>query len=291
MGKAELVVDAKANLGEGPVWDEKEQCLYWVNITEPSIHRYDPATGADSKVLTDQFVGAAVRRESGGFIAAMKDGIYILNEQGKRLKFLGDPESDLPQNRFNDGKCDRLGRFWAGTMSMNGGKKMGALYRVDPDGAITKVLEDISLSNGLAWSPDWQLFYYIDTPTKEVWAFDYSEEEGRLSNQRVVYSFKEGDGVPDGMTIDAEGMLWVAHWGGYKVSRIDPHQGVVLEEIRVPAKQVTSCTFGGSNLDELYITTARGGLDADELNQYPHAGGVFRVKLAVRGIRSYSFKG
>lgn len=291
MYNVELVIDAKAMLGEGPIWDQREECLYWVDITANSLHRFDPETGKNTTIKTDQMIGAAARKAAGGFISAMHHGIYILDEQGKRVETLGDPESHLPNNRFNDGKCDRLGRFWAGTLAMDGSNEAAALYRIDLDGKITKMLDGVTTSNGLAWSPDHTTFYYIDTDTKTVWAFDYEEEEGTISNRRAAAVIPEDDGFPDGMTIDEEGMLWVAHWGGYKVSRIDPQTGKTLQQISIPAKQVTSCCFGGRNLDELYVTSARTGLDDAELQRYPHSGGVFRIKLSVKGSPTYYFKG
>lgn len=292
MREAELVLDAKAELAEGPVWDEREQRLYWVDIMQKKVHKLDPMTGTDEVISTDQYIGAIVPRENGGFVAAMHKGVYILDAEGNRVHTIAQPERHLNANRFNDGKCDPQGRFWAGTLAMDGTRQNSALYRIETNGTCEKVIDKVSISNGLAWSPDQTEFYYIDSLTKQVWAYSFEPETGRIHNQRVAVEIKEeDDGIPDGMTIDAEGMLWVAHWGGYKVSRFNPVTGERLAQIFVPAKQVTSCTFGGSNFDELYITTAREGLDETELAKYPLAGGIFRVKTSVKGCAVHRFAG
>lgn len=288
--EVQLVVDAKATLGEGPTWDHRTQQLYWVDIVEKKIHIYDPKKNETSQIPVDHQIGAVVVRESGGFIAATENGFYAINEQGEQTLIV-DPEKDLPHNRFNDGKCDPVGRFWAGTMHFDEDKPTGSLYVLDRDLTVRKMLTGITISNGLAWTSDQKTMYYIDSPTKQVAAFDFDLETGELTNKRIVVTIPDGEGIPDGMTIDADGNLWVAQWGGYKVSKWNPHTGEKLGEIKVPAKQVTSCVFGGENLDELYITSARRGLDEKELEAYPHSGGLFRVKTDVKGTESVFFKG
>lgn len=290
MMEAQLVFDAKATLGEGPFWDARKQKLYWVDIMEKKIHIHHPDTNENEFITVDHLIGTVVARESGGFIAATQHGFYEVAEDGTQTLIV-DPEKELPDNRFNDGKCDPAGRFWAGTMHLDENEPSGSLYVLDQNLQVKKMLSNITISNGLAWTDDHKTMYYIDSPTKQVVAFDYDLSTGSISNKRVVVTIPEGEGIPDGMTIDADGNLWVAQWGGYKVSKWDPKTGKRLDEVKVPAKQVTSCVFGGKNLDELYITSARRGLDEEELTAYPHSGGVFRVKTDVKGSETFLFKG
>jgi sugar lactone lactonase YvrE len=214
-------------------------------------------------------------------------------ETGK-LTSVVDPESDKPGNRFNDGTCDCKGRFWAGTMSksLDSGagdlRPMGSLYCMDSDCNITKKIDKVMISNGIGYSPDNLTMYYIDSPTREVAAFDFNENSGEICNKRCVVKVAEGVGMPDGMAVDADGMLWVAMWGGGSVVKYDPKSGQMLEKIEIPAKSVTAMTFGGKNMDEMFVTTAK--LDTD-LNKYPDAGGVFRIKMDVKGQLTYKFKG
>lgn len=282
-----LVIDAKAALGEGPCWDDTNNVLYWVDIMGKNLHKYDPATDTNETYHIGQLIGAAVPSKSGGLVLALENGFYKFYPDSEELKPITDPESHLPNNRFNDGKCDKAGRFWAGTMPMSGGGKVGALYCLDTDYEVKTVLKDVSLSNGIAWTPDHRTMYYIDTPTREVAAFDYDVETGSLSNKRVVITFTEDRGNPDGMTIDEEGMLWIAEWGGYQVGRWDPNTGKLLEALPIPAAQVTSCAFGGENLDTLYITTA--AIGQENKPDQPFAGGLFSIKMNVKGTKTYAF--
>ena len=211
------------------------------------------------------------------------------------MELIHDPEADKPENRFNDGKCDCSGRFWAGTMS----KKLdsgygdsgpaGSVYCLEPDLRISRKIENVTISNGLGWSPDNGTLYYIDSPTKTVAAYDFDRRNGGISRKRVVVELPDGFvGMPDGMCVDAEGMLWIALWGGAGVTRWDPATGGLLQKLAVPALNVTSCVFGGTKLDELFITTARLGTDTQA---YPLAGGLFRVKPGVTGLPPFAFAG
>jgi len=292
MGGLELAADAKADLGEGPVWHPVEQALYWVDITGKTLHRYNPADGSTASRTFDKMLGAAVPCRDGGFMLAMQDGIY-------RLKAFGEGEPELaarPEElhggiRFNDGKCDPRGRFWAGTMSLADVPNQGTLYRIGPDFVPHAMVRRVSISNGLAWDTARGVMYYIDTPTRTVAAYDYNEETGEISNGRTAVRIAEEDGSPDGMSIDAEGKLWVALWGGGQVVRYDPATGAKLERIAVPAAHTTSCAFGGANLDELYITTARIGRTEQQLAAEPAAGALFRIRVNVRGLPTTLFAG
>ncbi|RAV21626.1 SMP-30/gluconolactonase/LRE family protein [Paenibacillus contaminans] len=291
MNQLELVINARAELGEGPSWDSTLQRLYWVDLSKGRLHVFDPAAGTDREIAFDQAAGAVVPRRSGGVALALEHGFYTMDEKLEVLTQLADPESHLPGNRFNDGKCDAAGRFWAGTMSANGVRHAGTLYRLDPDGNVAPVISGVSISNGIGWSPDNGRMYYIDSAAREVMSYDYCLDTGELSGGRVCVSFPEAEGLPDGMAVDAEGMIWIAQWDGCKVSRLNPDTGKLLDVIPVPARFVTSCAFGGASLDELYITTARGGLSDEELAEYPHAGGVFRLKTNVRGLPTFAYGG
>jgi sugar lactone lactonase YvrE len=204
---------------------------------------------------------------------------------------LAEVEAHLPENRFNDGKCDPAGRYWAGTMSLTDQPSKGALYQLEADHTVKRLIPDVSISNGLAWTSDGGTMYFADTPTRQIAAFDYDLVTGDVNNRRTVVHIPEDQGFPDGMTIDSEGMIWVAHWDGWQVSRWNPNTGEQLCAIPVPASQVTSCTFGGPDLDQLFITTARVGLDEEELSKQPLAGGVFRAMPGVKGVPANRYRG
>lgn len=287
----ELIADVKAELGEGPSWDARRELLFWVDIEGHQVHEYNPTDGTDRTIPVGRHVGAVVPMEDGGLLIAGRDGFYTLDPHTGELEAIAKPEHEPAGNRFNDGKCDPSGRFWAGTMSMKHESNKGALYRLDSDKSLHTILDGVSTSNGLAWNADGSVLYYIDTPTLKVAAYDFDAASGTISNPRTAVEFPEGEGYPDGMAIDAEGMLWVAHWGGWKVSRFNPATGERLMEIPVPAEQVTSCAFGGEELDELYITTARTGIPEDRLKEQPAAGGLFRVNPGVKGTPTVSYRG
>jgi sugar lactone lactonase YvrE len=287
-----LVLDARADLGEGALWDSRAGVLYWVDIMVGRLHVFDPARGDDRVFEIGQHVGTVVPRRSGGVLLALHHGIAAFDPETGKLDVLCDPEADRPGNRFNDGKCDPAGRFWAGTMAIDCSAGKGSLYRLDADRSLHRVLSPVSVSNGIVWSLDARTMYYTDTLSREVWAFDYDLATGAIANRRTAIRIPEADGLPDGMTIDAEGMLWVAHWGGGRVTRWDPRAGRLLDTIRVPASQVTSCAFGGPDLGTLYITSARRGLDANALAREPMAGALFCAKLdVIRGVPATEYAG
>ena len=286
-----LVVDVKATLGEGPCWDAANQLFYWVDIEQKKLHIHDPKTQSNSFIQLPQRVGAAVLRASGGIILALQNGFYSLDLETEVLTAILDPEDQITTNRFNDGKCDAAGRFFAGTMSVTDDPERGSLYCLNPDLTCSKVLEHISISNGIAWSPDNKIIYYIDSPTRQVVAFDYDLATGTVSNKRVAITIPEGGGSPDGMTSDEEGMLWVAQWNGWQVSRWNPHTSELIEVIPVPVAKVTSCSFGGEHLDILYITTASVNIGPEGDPEQPLAGSVFSIKTKVKGAPTFTFGG
>jgi len=288
-GSLQLVLDAKAELGEGPCWDAANKLLYWIDILGQNVHIYNPQLQSDRVIHVGMYVGCVAVAASGGLIMAADRAFYSLDPVTEQITLVSGLPNEPQGNRFNDGKCDPAGRFWAGTMPMNGSEAAGSLYRLDAESGVKHIFGSVRCSNGIAWSPDGSTMYYIDSPTKQVAAFDYDLQTGNIQNRRVAVTIPEGEGVPDGMTIDQEGNLWIAQWGGWKVSRWDPRDGTQLDTVPVPAEQVTSCAFGGVNMDELYITTARTGLDEEQLMKQPKAGGLFKVKTTVKGIGNTLF--
>lgn len=291
MNAGNLAFDAKAEVGEGPCWDSVRHVLYWVDITQSRVHIYDPSTGQNRTIQLDRYVGAAVPRKSGGLMLAMGTGFYHLDPDTEQATLLASVEGNEQEIRFNDGKVDPMGRFWAGTMKVDGEAGAGSLYVLDTDLSVRKMVSGVSVSNGLAWSPDHTKMYYIDTAARQISRFDYDAETGSIGNRQAVVVFAERDGLPDGMAMDEEGMLWVAFWGGRQVSRIDPQTGDKLQIIEPPAPLTSSCAFGGKDLDELYVTTARLTLSEEELNAYPLSGGLFCFKMEVKGLAEVEFEG
>lgn len=288
--KAELLIDSACLLGEGPVWDERDGTLWWVDIEGKRLHRYQTSQASHESYALPERVGAFALREQGGLLMAGDNGWAFCDTDGSNWTPIADPEPNLPRHRFNDGKCDATGRFYAGTYMMEN-QPDAAFYVLQPDLTWQRLLDGIICSNGLTWSPDRQTMYYIDSPTKQVDRLDVDPATGLVQNRETVIRVPEAGVTPDGMTADVEGMLWVAEWGGGKVSRWNPHTGERLLTIEVPAKHVTSCVFGGENMDELFITTASLVLSEQERSEYPHAGGVFHARVGVKGLPSYRFAG
>jgi sugar lactone lactonase YvrE len=283
--QAELLYDTKATLGEGPVWDARTQTLYWIDIMEKRVY-----ANADILIELDEYIGCLAPRKGGGLALTKRFSFWTLELNPVRMAFLSALNNEPPNNRFNDGKCDPRGRFLAGTMEMNETDPNGSLYSFDGR-SVTKLLGNVTISNGLTWSPDYKTLYYIDTPSREVKAFDYDLETGVIANMRVAVRLPESLGWPDGMTSDTQGNLWIAMWGGAQVTKWNPNTGQLLEQIPVPARNVSSCVFGGRGRNELYLTSARIGLDKATLNQYPLTGGVFRLETKVEGMPVFEFAG
>jgi sugar lactone lactonase YvrE len=299
----ELLLDARAFLGEGPAWDSVRQRLYWVDIFPGLLHIFNPKDNLDEIIDVGQPLGCVAPAMGGNLILGLKSGLAILDlsplpkgegpgprtEPVEVVRLLASPESGLPGNRFNDGKCGPDGRFLAGTMDNAEVNATGSLYSLSPDGSLKTLLRGVRISNGLAWSPDNKTFYYIDTPTHQVMAYDYDLHSGRIANPRVAVTVPEKMGWPDGMTSDYEGRLWVALWGGAALTVWNPANGALVEKLALPAKNVTSCVFGGQGQDELYLTTARKGLSEADLTAYPATGGLFRIQTNVTGMPTFVF--
>lgn len=289
--EVELVLDTKSDLGEGAIWNYKTGELLWVDITAKILNFYHPKLKNNKEMFTGQMIGTVVPAESGKVMVALQNGFYQLDPETGTKKLITNPEEGIEGNRFNDGKCDPAGRFWAGTMSTTGKRQAGALYRLDPDSSVHKMIDNVGTSNGIVWSPDAATMYYIDTPTRRVMAWDYNNETGEISNPKTAIEVPEEMGYPDGMTIDEDGNVWIALWSGSAVGCWNPETGELLRTIGVPAKNVTSVAFGDDDLGTLYITTARQGTSDEELEKFPHAGGVFKTRPGVKGVEAFFFKG
>ena len=282
---AELVLDARARLGEGPVWDAGAGELLWVDVLAGLVHRFDPGSGADRLLEVGQPVGAVVPRAAGGYALAVRDGFAVADGDGVRL--VAEVEADRPETRMNDGACDSRGRFWAGTMRFDERAGGGCLYRLDATGKVETMLRDVTVSNGVAWSPDDRVLYYVDTPTLGIDAFDYEPETGAISGRRRIVTIEGGAGSPDGLVVDAEGCIWLALWEGWAVRRYAP-DGALLGAVELPVARVTKPAFGGEELTDLYVTTAA---PADPDPAQPHAGGLFRLRPGVRGLPATPYAG
>ena len=282
------VADVHAVLGEGPHWVADEQALYWLDIKGYKIFRLGEGGEVDSWD-TPLRIGSIARRASGGFIAGTEDGIAQVSLDEGRFELSFNPEAHLPGNRFNDGKVDRSGHFWAGSMDDSEAQALGTLYRIAPDLACVAVDDGYKVTNGPAFSPAGDVMYHNDSALQRTYTFDL-DRAGNAGNRRVFLEYGEGDGYPDGMTVDAEGCLWIAFWDGWCVRRYSP-DAELLQTIEMPVARPTSCAFGGPDLDRLYVTSASIGLDESAAAVQPNAGGLFMVLAGVRGIAERMFAG
>jgi sugar lactone lactonase YvrE len=286
----QIAIDAHADCGESPTWDARLSELVWVDQYVALVHWYKPSTGDSASLAVGQAVGAVAPRRQGGLVLALADGFWLLEPDRAGLARMALVEADVAENMMNDGKCDPFGRFWAGTLAIDEHDPVGSLYRLEPDGEVTRVLTHVTVSNGLGWSPDGRVLYYIDSRTHRVDGFAYDAETGRISGRHTVVAIPAREGTPDGLTVDAEGHLWVALWDGSAVRRYAP-DGQFECEIPLPASRITSCVFGGDDLEDLYVTSAARGLTPAELNRQPHAGALFVVRPGVRGLPTDTFAG
>jgi sugar lactone lactonase YvrE len=285
---AECVLDCKAALGEGAVWCDRTQALYWVDILAPALHRYEPASGKERAWLMPEPVGTVALGPDNRVLVALASGLAWFDPETDRLDRFLAIEADRPDTRLNDGRCDHQGRLWVGSMSRGTPEPIGVLYRCTVQAA-TPVRTGIKVPNCTAFNPDGRRMYFTDTPTRIVQTFDLDPETGELSGEREFTTFPASHGWPDGATVDAEGGLWVAHWEGGRVSRFTP-DGELDRAIRVAAPRVTCCAFGGPDLGTLFITTARHGLGAEALSKAPLSGGLFAVRPGVAGLPEPRFR-
>lgn len=281
----DLLVRIDCDLGEGIFWDPSSHHIYWTDINRGRLFRCDANGKHVAKKEVTLMVGAfTLTTVYGVFLLATEEGFMLYNWNREELLPLDNPEWNLPANRFNDGKCDPAGRFWAGTMARDTKGQKGSLYCLDGSTMKTqRMIERIGISNGLAWDSSRHVFYYIDSSRQEVLVFDY-EDDGKIRNRRVCFEVPQKEGSPDGMTIDKEGMLWIAHWNGFQVARWNPITGEKLATIKLPVPLATCCCFGGDDFRTLYISSAHEGFDGHRMKEFPESGSVFSARLPIGGF-------
>jgi sugar lactone lactonase YvrE len=289
---AELLVDCRCTVGEGPSWDERDGALLWVDIVTGDVFHLTLASGEPARMRIAQQVSAVLPRASGGYLLTLQDGVFAVEriEQGAPLATLRQIEVGQPRNRLNDAKCDAAGRMWGGTLSRDRVPGAGALYRLGGDLSLTQVLNGVTVSNGIGWSPDGTRMYYVDSVPRTLDVLDYDMASGEASNRRRLVEVAEEVGSPDGLAVDVEGCIWLAVWGSGALYRYAP-DGTLQDVVAVPTKNVASCCFGGPDLGDLFVTSASAELNAQELAADPGAGGVFRLRPGVRGLPTAAFAG
>jgi len=286
-----VAVRSDALLGEGPLWSPAERRLYWVDILAPAIHASDPASGEDHATPVEEIVGAIALRRAGGLVAAARSGLRPFSAGAGLGEVLATPLPDASPARLNDGKCDAAGRFWVGATALDSTPEGGALFRIEPGGAAQVMLEGLHVANGMGFSPDGRRFYLADSGRRRIECFAFDPATGTLSDRRPFASFAEGEGVPDGLAIDADGFVWVAVWDGWRVLRLAP-DGAAERVIHLPVPRPTSCCFGGPRLATLYVTSARVRLSAAQLSDAPLSGSVFAIDTGgIRGLPEPTFAG
>ncbi len=285
--KIEIVSKSTEILGEGPTWDSRTGRIYWIDIKGQLFRYYDTSNGEINTIKTDGMISSIVPSKSGKMYATIGHGLYSIDPGTGKETLLAEIEKGIKNNRFNDGKVDPYGNYWAGTMDMDEKNPTGSLYVYMKNGKMKNVLTSLTISNGLAWDVKKIKFYHIDTPTKKVNAYAY-DDKCELKYMNVAVDFKNEEGFPDGMNIDSEGKLWIAHWAGHRISRWDPDSKKKIDEVILPAKNITSCVFGGKNLDKLYVTSAKltenQDPDPDDLG-----GSLFVIDTGIKGSETYQF--
>lgn len=276
-------------LGEGALYSVRENALYWVDIKRPAVHRQDLADDSITSFAMPDYVGWVIERAAGGFVAGLRRGIAYIQLSPLKIDYLAQMESDKPTYRLNDGKAHANGSVYFGSMDNDEIDSRGSLYRLHPDGRVTLLDTGYRVTNGPAFSVDGKRMYTPDSARAEVYCFDVMAEGG-IANKREFVRFKSREGYPDGMTVDAEDHLWIAHFGGARVSRFAP-DGTLVNSIAMPTSNITNCAFGGAQLDRLFVTSASIGLDEEQRRMQPLAGSLFEVRPGVRGVAANLFAG
>ncbi len=287
---ASLEYKVEANLGEGAIWNYKTQELYWIDIEGRQLNIYNPKSKINKVLNTESRIGTVVPFTEDEALIALENGVHKIDIQTGKSNLFTDMKSELLGSRLNDGKCDPSGRFWVGSMHLEQETGKANLYTITSENILQKKIDSVTISNGIVWTSDKKTMYYIDTPTSTIKEFDYNNETGEISNGKIAVKIPIKFGFPDGMTIDEENMLWVGMWNGNAVIRFNPKTGKVISKIEVPAHNITSCAFGGENLETLYITSARIDMTEEELIKYPLAGSLFSINPGVKGVKSNFYK-
>ena len=290
MFEVRCVVDCKNVLGECPVWCPDQQVLWWVDIAKPSLARFDPASGSVQTWPLPKAIGSFALRKNGGFLMAFRSGFATMAGPDAPVEWVEMANTRPPDGRFNDGKCDVAGRFWVGSMDRNLTSPIGELYRLDADYTCTRMDGGFTISNGLGWSPDNRTMYFTDSPPRTIYAYDFDVASGAVENRRVFVEFDAAPGRPDGCTVDAEGFVWSALVNFGRMLRLDP-TGNLERIVTFPPTRGTCCTFGGPDYGDLYITTARECLTAEQIAAQPLAGSLFRCRPGVHGLAETPFAG
>jgi sugar lactone lactonase YvrE len=287
MKQVERLLPSSNVLGEGPRWNSDEQTLYWTDIRANALFRFHPESGKQEHWALDLSVNCFAFRETGGLVLATPKGFAFGDWQKKQVEVFANPLPNNPQVRFNDGAVDSKGRFWVGSLGMDGAN---ALYRLGPDHYVRVMDAGFRLPNGIGWSPDDRTMYFTDSRACVIYAYDFDTSQGTIANRRVWARIPEENGLPDGLCVDREGFVWSARWGGWKIVRYDP-AGRVYCEFKTPIQYPTSCVFGHSNLDWLYVTSARASYSEDQIKNYPMAGDLFCLQTETQGLMGNLFKG
>jgi sugar lactone lactonase YvrE len=288
--EAACVVDCKNVLGEGPVWCPRDQVLWWIDISNPTLWRLTPRSGAVERWPLPKPPGSFALRRDGGFLIAFRTGLATLDAPGGEVRWLEVPELNLGDERFNDGKTDRAGRFWTGTLDRRLGAPIGQLYRVERGFRVAAMDRGVTIANGIGWSPDDRTLYFTDTPARRIYRYDFDRAAGRIANRQVFVEVDPGDGGPDGLTVDAAAYVWSAQFDRWCLNRYAP-DGRLDRSVRLPVQRPTSCVFGGPELATLYVTSASFDLAPDAAAAQPHAGGVFALDVGERGLPEPRFDG
>lgn len=289
MNALRSILSIRAGLGESPIWDARENALYWIDGRKPSINRFDPATGRNRALSTPESPHAIALTQSHRLFCAFDASLGFYDGKTGEVERVATPIAGIEDN-LNDGACDRAGRFWVGSKARDWVKRVGALFRYDPDGKLDRLDEGFQLSNGMGWSPDNRVMYFIDSAPREIYAYDFDLASGAIRNRRTLVRIAEEHGLPDGMTVDAEGFLWVAQWSGGRVVQYDP-EGKIVRVIEMPVRRPTSVTFGGPDLRTLFITSGTMRMSEAELAAEPLAGNLFALETEAQGLPEPRFAG
>lgn len=290
--KVEKVIDIACELGEGAFWNHKNDELLFIDIEGEKLHSFSPKTKELQTFEMEARIGTVVPTQNpNNLIVALDNGIFEFDKTKNTKTKISDPEPNRPKMRMNDGKCDPAGRFWVGSMHLDQIEGTASLYKIEPNGNHQKMIPNVTISNGIIWSDDEKKMYYIDTPTGKVKEFDYEKTTGKITFVKDAVDVPVSLGYPDGMTIDEEGMLWIALWNGNSVSRWNPKTGELLSKIELPAHNISSCAFGGDDLGTLYVTSARVDMTEEELAAKPNSGAVFAFRPGVKGVKANFFGG